>query len=76
MSATTTEYAVTGLTCGHCVAAVTEELAGVGGVSGVEVTLEAAGISRVRVTSDRPLSDAAVSAALDEAGSYTLAGPS
>ncbi|HEY2044730.1 MAG TPA: cation transporter [Jatrophihabitans sp.] len=68
-----TEYAVTGLTCGHCVAAVTEELCALPGVHKVEVALIPNAISTMTVTSDAPLTDLAVSAALDEAGSYALA---
>ena len=69
---TATTYAVTGMTCGHCVHAVTEELTTLGGVTGVNVELVPGGASLVTVTSDVPLPDEAVSAALDEAGSYRL----
>jgi copper chaperone len=68
----TTTYPVTGMTCGHCVQAVTSELSGLGGVSGVTVDLVPDGVSRVTVTSDGPLPEPAVSAALDEAGGYLL----
>lgn len=64
----TTTYLVQGMTCGHCVAAVTEELTAIDGVSAVEVELHAGGMSAARVTSVAPLSDAQVRAALDEAG--------
>jgi copper chaperone CopZ len=67
---TTTTYSVTGMTCEHCVHAVTEELTGIEGVSGVDVDLVPGGESRVAVTSDAPLPEPAVSAALDEAGDY------
>ena len=70
---TTTTYPVTGLTCAHCVAAVTEELSAVEGVHVVEVALEVGGTSTVTVVSDTPLSEARVAAALDEAGDYRLA---
>jgi copper chaperone len=69
-----TTYQVTGLTCEHCVRAVTEELAGVPGVSAVTVSLVPGGESGVTVTSDAPLATEAVAAALDEAGAYSLAG--
>ncbi len=62
---TTGTYIVTGMTCGHCVRAVTEELTKVDGVTGVEVDLDS---GRVTVASDRPVDDAAVRAAVDEAG--------
>ena len=69
---TTTTYAVTGMTCEHCVHAVTEELTRLDGVTVVNVELVPGGTSTVTVTSDAPLSEAAVSAALDEAGDYRL----
>jgi copper chaperone len=71
---TTSTYGVTGLTCEHCVKAVTSELSGLGGVFGVTVDLVPEGQSRVTVTSGEPLSEQALSAALDEAGGYLLTG--
>jgi copper chaperone len=71
---TTTTYAVTGMSCEHCVTAVTAELGGLDGVSAVTVDLAAGGSSRVTVASDRPLPEKAVIAALDEAGGYRLSG--
>ncbi len=71
---TSATYRVTGMTCEHCVRAVTSELAHVDGVSAVTVTLVPGGESAVTVTSDVPLATAAVEAALDEAGDYRLAG--
>lgn len=62
---TTTTYTVDGMTCGHCVAAVTEELSKLDGVSAVDVDL---GTGRVTIESDRPLDSADVAAAVDEAG--------
>ena len=70
---TTADYAVDGMTCGHGVKSVTEELSAVTGVSDVAVTLVAGGTSTVTVTSAAPLDVADVRAALDEAG-YQLAG--
>ena len=70
---TTTTYAVTGMSCEHCVNAVTSELSGLDGVSAVTVDLVPEGSSSVMIASDRPLSDNAVSAALDEAGGYLIA---
>ena len=69
---TTTTYAVTGMTCEHCVNAVVSELTGLGGVSAVTVDLVPGGSSAVMVASDAPLPPDAVSAALDEAGGYHL----
>jgi copper chaperone len=69
---TTTTYAVTGMTCEHCVRAVTSELSDIGGVTGVAVDLVPDGESRVSVTSTDPLPAPAITAALDEAGGYVL----
>jgi len=69
---TATTYAVIGMTCDHCVHAVTKELAGLAGVTGVNVELVPGGASLVTVTSDAPLPQTTVSAALDEAGEYRL----
>jgi copper chaperone CopZ len=70
---TTRTYAVTGMTCEHCVRAVTAELSGLDGVSHIDVALVPGGQSRVTVTSETELSGEAVAAALDEAGDYRLA---
>ena len=70
---TTQTFAVTGLTCGHCAGAVTEELSAVEGVEEVSVDLVAGGTSTVTVRADRPLDESAVATALDEAGDYQLA---
>ena len=69
----TMTYAVTGLSCEHCVQAVTTEIAGLDGVSTVTVALAPGGVSRVTVTSDAPLPAGVVSGALDEAGGYQIA---
>jgi len=66
-------YQVTGMTCEHCVRAVSAELAGLGGVTGVTVDLVPDGTSAVTVTSQAPLAEHAVAAALDEAGDFRLA---
>ena len=68
----TTSYKVTGMSCEHCVNAVTSELRGLDGVSAVAVELVPNGVSLVTVTSAQPLADDAVSAALDEAGGYRI----
>jgi copper chaperone len=67
--AVTTTYTVTGMTCEHCVRAVTGELSALPGVAGVSVDL---GTGAVTVTSAAPLPDDSVRAAVDEAG-YALA---
>ncbi|MEV5241955.1 heavy-metal-associated domain-containing protein [Streptomyces cinnamoneus] len=67
---TTTVYKVTGMTCGHCESAVTEELSALAGVTSVAA---AAATGLVTVVSAAPLDDEAVRAAVDEAG-YELTG--
>jgi copper chaperone len=62
------QFSVTGMTCGHCVSAVTEEISALDGVTGVTVELVAGGTSTVTVTSTTPLDTSAVAAAVDEAG--------
>ncbi len=62
---TTNTYTVSGMTCGHCVNAVTSEISQVPGVDAVQVDLTS---GTVTVTSEAPLDDAAVAAAVEEAG--------
>ena len=71
---TTTVYQVTGMTCEHCAHAVTGELESLDGVRDVRVELNPGGESAVTVSSEAPLTAEAVTAALDEAGDYRLAG--
>ncbi len=66
----TTSYTVVGMTCGHCVNAVTEEVSAVPGVTTVDVDLASGGLT---VTSTEPVDDDAVRAAVEEAG-YSVAG--
>lgn len=63
-------YTVTGMTCEHCIASVTEELSELDGVQAVAVTLDT---GTVIVTSEQPLDTADVRSAIEEAG-YKLAG--
>ena len=65
---TTAVYTVSGMTCGHCVKSVTEEVGAIAGVTAVDVELAT---GKVTVTSAAPLADQDVEAAVDEAG-YTL----
>ena len=65
----TTSYVVTGMTCDHCVHAVTEEVSAVDGVEDVAVDLAS---GRLTVTSNDEIPYATVAAAVDEAG-YALA---
>lgn len=66
----TTKLVVTGMTCNHCVASVTEELQELTGVRDVRVDLNAGGASEVFVDSEGPLDLTAARAAVAEAG-YT-----
>lgn len=68
MSSTNT-WTVTGMTCSHCVASVTEEVTEIDGVETVDVDLATGAVT---VTSTEPLEDDAVRAAVEEAG-YQLA---
>ncbi len=70
----TQTFQATGLTCGHCVHAVTEEISALDGVSAVDVDLVDGGASTVRVAADRELAASEIEAALDEAGGYQLVG--
>ncbi|GAB2857016.1 heavy-metal-associated domain-containing protein [Nocardioides pacificus] len=65
-------FGVTGMTCGHCVAAVTEELKQLPGVTHVGVDLVAGGASTVTITGTQSLDEALVATALEEAGDYHL----
>ncbi|MGY1916616.1 heavy-metal-associated domain-containing protein [Blastococcus sp. HT6-30] len=67
---TTASYTVVGMTCGHCVNAVTEEVSQVPGVTGVDVDLPTGGLT---VTSEQPVDETAVRAAVEEAG-YEVSG--
>ena len=62
---TTTTFTVTGMTCEHCVRAVTEEVSKLPGVTGVEIDL---GSGAVAVVADAPVDPVAFAAAVDEAG--------
>ncbi|GAA0267436.1 heavy-metal-associated domain-containing protein [Actinomadura nitritigenes] len=64
----TATYTVTGMTCGHCVASVTEEVEQVAGVTAVDVDLKT---GQVTVTSEAPVDDALIKSAVEEAG-YAL----
>ena len=66
----TVSYTVVGMTCGHCVNAVTEEVSQVPGVTSVDVDLATGGLT---VTSGAPVDESAVRTAVEEAG-YEVAG--
>ncbi|XVQ86004.1 heavy-metal-associated domain-containing protein [Microbispora siamensis] len=68
----TSTYTVTGMTCGHCVSSVSEEVGAVAGVTDVRVDL-ASGV--LTVETDGGVDDAAIVTAVREAG-YDVAGVS
>jgi len=61
----TTEFQVTGMTCGHCEMSVREEVGQIAGVDAVEVSAQT---GKLVITASAPVSDADVIAAVDEAG--------
>lgn len=67
----TTEFEVTGMTCGHCEHAVSAEVGQISGVQNVEVS---AATGRLVITSDAPVADEQVLAAVDEAGYSAVRG--
>lgn len=67
---TTTVFAVSGMSCSHCEKSITEEVSALPGVTEVAADAKA---GTVTVSSEQPLDDAAVRAAVDEAG-YELVG--
>jgi copper chaperone len=68
---TASTYTVTGMTCSHCVASVTEEISAIDGVTNVAVDLPTGAVT---VTSEQELDAEQVRAAVEEAG-YRLADP-
>jgi copper chaperone CopZ len=69
-SGVTTVYKVSGMTCGHCEGAVSQEISALDGVTAVKAVAKS---GEVTVTSAAPLDEEAVRAAVDEAG-YELVG--
>jgi len=61
----TATFTVSGMTCEHCVASVSEEVLEIAGVLVVDVDLPT---GRLTVTSDQPISEDEVVSAVDEAG--------
>ena len=64
----TVELSINGMTCGHCVASVTEELSEVPGVLNVEVILNSGATSKATVVTNTELDDNALHDAVSEAG--------
>ncbi|OMH27739.1 heavy metal transporter [Tersicoccus phoenicis] len=69
----TTTVKISGMTCGHCVSSVTEELTALDGVENVSVDLVNGGVSTARITTAAPVSESAISEAIAEAG-YVMVG--
>jgi copper chaperone CopZ len=63
-----TTYRVEGMTCGHCVSAVTEQLSALDGVSTVSVDLAPGGASTVTVAGSKPLTDEQITRILQSQG--------
>ncbi len=64
-----TTYAVTGMSCGHCAMAITEEVSAIAGVTAVQVSHED---GTMRIESDRDIDFAQIVAAVTEAGDYVV----
>ncbi|MEN3345331.1 MAG: copper chaperone [Arthrobacter sp.] len=73
MSTVSTTVNVSGMTCGHCVSSVSEELEALAGVETVDVDLNAGGVSTVTITSTEELSSAEIGEAVAEAGYLVVA---
>jgi copper chaperone len=70
---TTTRISIDGMTCNHCVDAVTEELTSIAGVQQVEIELNKGGISTATVTSAGTLEPEQIGEAVAEAGYLVVA---
>ncbi|EMY33312.1 heavy metal transport/detoxification protein [Arthrobacter crystallopoietes BAB-32] len=70
---TITKVSIDGMTCGHCVAAVTEELSAIDGVQDVAVELNKGGISTATVQSEGELDPEQIGEAVAEAGYLVVA---
>lgn len=68
--ATVADYTITGMTCSHCVKAVTEEVSALPGVTDVQVDLDSGAL---KVTSQGPVDFDRIVEAVAEAGDYTVA---
>ena len=73
MSTVSTTVNVSGMTCGHCVSSVSEELEALAGVEAVDVDLNSGGISTVTITSTGTLTTAEIGEAVAEAGYLVVA---
>jgi copper chaperone CopZ len=73
MSTVSTTVNVSGMTCGHCVSSVSEELEALAGVEKVDVDLNSGGISTVTIISAGALSTSEIGEAVAEAGYLVVA---
>lgn len=73
MSTISTKVHVSGMTCGHCISAVSEELEALSGVEEIDIDLNAGGISTVTITSTEKLSPSEIGEAVAEAGYLVVA---
>ena len=73
MSTVSTTVNVSGITCGHCVSSVSEELEALAGVEKVDVDLNSGGVSTVTITSAGALSTSEIGEAVAEAGYLVVA---
>ena len=73
MATVSTTVNVSGMTCGHCVSSVSEELEALSGVERIDVDLNAGGISTVTITSSDELSASEIGEAVAEAGYLVVA---
>ena len=74
MSAAALSYAVTGMTCSHCVASVTEEVSALDGVESVSVNLKVGGASQIMVVGDHPVPVDRIRDAVTRAGYSMVVG--
>ena len=73
MKPVVTTISISGMTCGHCVSSVTEELKSLKGVEDVTVDLNEGGISTATVTSHLTISPEEIGEAVAEAGYLVVA---
>ncbi|MCZ2404731.1 heavy-metal-associated domain-containing protein [Paenarthrobacter sp. Z7-10] len=73
MESIRTTVSISGMTCGHCVSSVMEELKSLKGVDDVSVDLNAGGVSTATVTSHLTISPEEIGEAVAEAGYLVIA---